>query len=429
MLWSYLGAVHWGKYALDQFDERGFGDYTRRLRIVNDWAYARLLTGQPTGLERLLSETEASLEGVNDALARRFRSTYADLCLASGFPRRALVLYEQNVKAAPRQCIGEHSFYLVRTLVEIGDSERAIEQAAYASTLTRTLKSSLQRAYAELAEGLSLLQTDSRLASELLMKTLRFYEVRRIADFEARARLYLARANLDLGKEGEAKRLLNAACFRNVAPMGLALLAGPEEMFREVFSLLTGETAPLEFRLLGRREIWLEGKRIELNPVHTEIAAILAIKARPISLDELAEEFTTPAYTRSSLKSELSRLRKVLPISTHPYQFEVPFTADFDRVINQLNRGNIKDAMSLFRGELLPDSEVVLVRNLSTYLLDALRQAAISTNNLEGCLHLLDHYPFDLELLELAEHLAGTGDPRSTLIRTRVAKLRQEWGV
>ena len=426
---DYSGAVHWGRYALDQFDERGFGDYKRRLRIVNDWAYARLLTGQAAGLEPLLSDGLASLEGVHDALARRFRSTFADLCLALGFPRRALELYERNLKAAPRQVVGEYSFYVVRALVEVGMNERAVEQAAYAKTLTYNLNSTLQGAYADLAVGLSYLQSEPTLAKESLIKALRFFEVRRIADYEARARLYLAHAHLSLGEEGEVRKLLGAPCFRGLAPAGLALLAGPEETFKGVFSFMSEKKVPLEFRLLGRREIWFEGKRVVLNALHTEIAAILAIKGRPLSLEELAEEFTTPSYTKSSLKSELSRLRKLLPVSTHPYHLEVPYTADFEEVITQLNRGDIKRALSLYRGELLPGSEVSLIRNLSTYLLDVLRQAVINANDLEGSLQLLDYTPLDLELLELAERLVGTGDPRSTLIKTRATKLRQEWGV
>jgi tetratricopeptide (TPR) repeat protein len=52
-LGRYREAAHWAGWALEQFDRAGLADATQRLRIVNDWAYARILLGDTAGLEGL----------------------------------------------------------------------------------------------------------------------------------------------------------------------------------------------------------------------------------------------------------------------------------------------------------------------------------------------------------------------------------------
>jgi hypothetical protein len=103
--------------------------------------------------------------------------------------------------------------------------------------------------------------------------------------------------------------------------------------------------------------------------------------------------------------------------------------ADFDTLQAHLERGELQSALALYRGELLPGSQVASLREYGAYLLEALRQAVIADRNLEGCLQLLDTNPDDLELLELALELAGKGDPRRPLVQAQATLLRREWGL
>jgi hypothetical protein len=85
----YRDAETWAAWALERFERHGLRDVQRRLSIVNDWAYARILTGRTAGLGELLEAEERRLSRAYPDLARLYRSTLGDYHLSRGDPERA----------------------------------------------------------------------------------------------------------------------------------------------------------------------------------------------------------------------------------------------------------------------------------------------------------------------------------------------------
>jgi hypothetical protein len=115
---NFQEAVSWGQWVLGEFDRLKVKDSQRRLRILNDWIFARILRGELAGLETLLLEHEAQLASAYPTLAYLFRSTLGDYYLAIGQANKALQYYRYNHEHASRSQLGETTLNLVRALTE-----------------------------------------------------------------------------------------------------------------------------------------------------------------------------------------------------------------------------------------------------------------------------------------------------------------------
>jgi len=89
----------------------------------------------------------------------------------------------------------------------------------------------------------------------------------------------------------------------------------------------------------------------------------------------------------------------------------------------------VRQALSLYRGPLLPDSEAPAVVELREYIDESLRQAVLASGDHEAMLELAKRTDDqDLELLEAAARHMPQNDPQSPLLRARIRQIRRDWG-
>lgn len=429
LLGRYEEAVDWAEWGLELYQREGLGHHGLRLYLLNEWAFNRILLGQTTGLYERLQQENLPLETIGSRLRSLFRSTLADLHLSEGRSEEALQIYAELAQLTPRrERYGAAANLWVRALLECGRLEEALHIARRALRLTEDL-SPFYRRRAQLAYGMALSLSDPAQAVEVLEGVLPELRNPLFAPRLAQAGLYLARAQLALGKTGAARATLEAV-RGSLAPGGVAYLAGPREAFRDTLALLKGERFDLELDFLGGLTV----THVRLaNPCrlrYAELMTVLALHPQGLNLEALTLAVYGDAASPQTAKSDLSRLRgEGIEIETRPYRLATRFRADFMECAELLRAGRVHEALQLYRGPLLPGSEAPAVVEHRETLEESLRQAVLASADTEAVWVLSERLDQDLELWERALELLPSSDPRRVLAKARVERLRRDWGV
>jgi hypothetical protein len=427
---KYSEAASWGEWALAHFDRQELSDCQQRLYILNNWAYARLLTGESVGLEDLLREAERGLAGAFPGLRALFRSTLGDFLLSMDRPEEALEYYLTNYDEAPRNMKGIRGLNVVRALLETergeGGSALAIAREAYALSGIDPWE---YHRPAVLALGMAHATFDPEAAAKYLTHFLQNQPTSLPEPQRAQASFYLAYAKLSQGDEALARSIVEgyAVDLAALSSTGIALLAGPSVLFRKLWRACRGDSQALELRFLGRREVLVRGEPVRLGLQSCAILALLACHPKGMSPDRLQSELKPEAGNSATLYAALSKLRRQVPISPRPYRLEVEFTADFLEAERLLCDNELRRALELYRGPLLEASEAPGIVDLRSHLEETFRQATLRSHDPEASLALAERSVDDLELWEHALALLNPNDPRALLARARVTKLRREY--
>jgi hypothetical protein len=128
------------------------------------------------------------------------------------------------------------------------------------------------------------------------------------------------------------------------------------------------------------------------------------------------------------MKALISRLRGTIPVESRPYRLAVPYRADFLELLEHLKRGHVRQALNLYKGPLLPESESPAVVELREHIDESLRQAVLESGDAEAMIELANRTETeDLELLETALEFVAHNDPQSPLLRARIRQVRRDW--
>ena len=423
---SHTGAFgearHWGEWALRRFDASGLEDGQRRLRILNDLAFVRLVTGQSAGLADELWEVQGQLEAVLPDLAILFRQTLSELELVEGHPDVALNLARAIVWGAPRRELGKYIVTLVRVLQELGRPDEAAHEAGLALDLS---KDGSFATASRLALGMTQALRGEPGAAELLAPVMA--SPREPAERRVAAALYYLLAT---GVRFEALEPTVRRLFEDVSGSGLRLLSGPERTFLPVWGQVLAKDMPLRIRALGRREVFWRGERLELTPVLFEILAVLAFFPEGLSLEELHAHVSRGETMRlNTLRVTLSRLRKLVPITNGHYRIETAYAFDALETERLLEGGRLRELLTLYEGPLLLESDVPLIDERRAFLEEGLRRATLLSQDPEVLLTVAKRGE-DLELWEAAAALLGARrDPRLALAQAAVGRLRRDYGL
>lgn len=422
-LGRYREAVHWGGWALEQWGAARLRDPLRRMLLVNDLAYARLLAGESPGLSDLLREE--NLEGTPGDYARFYRGTLADWLLVRGSTARALELYRANFEAAPRRSLGYAALDLVRGLLELGEGHAAREVAERAFHLTRGDPVTFHQA-ARLALGMALVELDPERAEGLLTTVLTGLREPLEAHRLAQAALHLAWLRLRRGNRAGARATLERAApgLDELGRTGFRLLFAFGEGER-LWELLEGRGFELEVYLLGRSEVWLGGEPLLLSRRELEIVTLLALHPGGLSLERLHGLLGEPGW--GSIKTTVSRLRKKLYVSAAPYRLAARTYCDVAALSGALAKGDLGEALRLYRGELLSSSSAPGVAELRDTLAARLVAAALRSRDPDALITVAERSEGDLQLWEAALELLPLGDARAPIVRARVEQLRNSW--
>ena len=86
----------------------------------------------------------------------------------------------------------------------------------------------------------------------------------------------------------------------------------------------------LRLCVLGAAEAWLDDRPLHLSPRHAEILTLLAAAPEGLSADELGTALYGPGASQTTVRGEISRLRRLLgpALATRPYRLDAEVEAD-----------------------------------------------------------------------------------------------------
>lgn len=421
---EFARAASWARWALDVFDREQLLDGHRRLLIINNLANARILSGDLVGLRGMLEDARALVEGSLPHLAAPLRSTLAQLELAEGSLAAAFELLWRTYQESPRRHRARNGYQLIRVL---GELDRVQEAKIVAADITEISAGGEphERSLAALGRGMvAAIEGDESATSDLLEALL---DTQLVAEQRLTAALYYL-----LASGGAAHNIP-----RELVPVlgamprtGLKVLSGPAERFEPVWATLTGPTAELDLRFLGRVQARFQGREVTLAPRMAEVALALALHPDGLTRDEL-NTFLTPEghapFTPSGMRSMMTRLRASLPVSDAPYRFTTSFRADVVEVREHIALGQVREAIALMQGPLLPLSEAPGVEEHRWELEEEMRQAALLVSDPDALFDLAERLGDDLEFWLATADALSTGDPRLALARARVRRLEDAY--
>jgi hypothetical protein len=184
-------------------------------------------------------------------------------------------------------------------------------------------------------------------------------------------------------------------------------------------TLLGGERATLE----------VDGRTTPLRPRLAEILALLCAHPEGMSASALCAALHGDEGSPSSVRVEVSRLRKLLGpwIDTDRYRLTCDVETDVRRVEGLLRAGEVREAAEAYAGPLLADSEAPGIVEAREQLDAWLRQAVMTSGDVDA-LWAWVNAPTNREDLVAWKRLLGAlefRDPRRSECAARVGELRR----
>jgi len=186
--------------------------------------------------------------------------------------------------------------------------------------------------------------------------------------------------------------------------------------------------------LLGRDRALLEveDRRTELRPRLAEILALLCARPEGMSAGTLCADLHGDEGSPSSVRVEVSRLRKLLGpwIDTERYRLTCDVETDVRRVEGLLRAGSVREAAEAYPGPLLPGSEAPGIVDAREQL-DAWLRQAVMTSDDSDALWAWVNAPSGNDDMGAWKRLLGLlefRDPRRSLCAARVGELRRALG-
>jgi tetratricopeptide (TPR) repeat protein len=426
-LGQYAQARDWAEWGLRLYGRVGLEDHILRLQLQIKSALAHTLGGVEVPAHLQIEQLQSELRRLDAATpedADEARIALAELVQLSGQSEDALSICQAAWESSVRR---EHIAVLACTFVQAalasGNLTTARSVADRAIELTRGLNR-VYRRWAMLAYGCAIAAKEPGRAVLMLRSAADEFRSPLVAVRAAQASLYLARTLTACGDDARAASVLDDAA---------AVLGTLDQRRQAVLCPSPGvpcrneQTPWLELHFLGRSEARLGDRVLPMRPRFVELLASLALHPEGRTLEQLALDVYGEGASLSLCKTEISRLRRLLPIQNRPYRLGARVSADFLDVRRLLGEGQVDAALAAYGGSLLPRSDAPIVNAARDDLDIALRQAVLSRRNPEAVWLLAERMPDDLELWEEVCQRLARSDPRRFLAKARVARLQHEW--
>jgi DNA-binding winged helix-turn-helix (wHTH) protein len=225
-----------------------------------------------------------------------------------------------------------------------------------------------------------------------------------------------------------------------VLPSGAHAVAEPVSSALNVFVVQAVDRRPgpaqpgtrpmVKLSLLGRGRATLDvdGRHEELRPRLAEILVLLCANPDGMSAEALTAGLYGDSGHASSVRVEVSRLRKLLGpwIDTERYRLTCDVETDARRIEGLLAAGDVREAAEQYPGPLLPGSEAPGVVRERDHLDGWLRQAVMTSDDPDAvwawvrCASGED----DLGAWKRLLSQLTFRDPRRSLCASRVTELR-----
>jgi hypothetical protein len=221
-------------------------------------------------------------------------------------------------------------------------------------------------------------------------------------------------------------------------PSGAAAVAEPVSQALEAFHVCATDPSPaaharplLKLRLLGhtRPTLELDGRTTGLRRRLAEILAVLCAAPHGLTADALCAELHGDGGSVSSVRVEVSRLRKLIGpwVGTDVYRLTCDVESDVRRVEGLLAAGQVRAAAEAYAGPLLPASEAPGVVRAREHLDAWLRQAVMTAEDPDALWSWVHSDGGEEDLGAWKRLLAQLEfrDPRRPLAAARVGELRR----
>ncbi|WP_081586056.1 GAF domain-containing protein [Tsukamurella sp. 1534] len=154
-----------------------------------------------------------------------------------------------------------------------------------------------------------------------------------------------------------------------------------------VLRLAPRDPAPSDrLRLLaGPPVLERDGGEVRLTGRHADILALLSRHPEGLTADHLALLLDERDLDVVTVRAEVSRLRKTIGaefLGSRPYRLLRPLASDAEEVVAAIRAGRVGDALSVYRGPLLPNSSAPGVARLRAELAGSVRSAVLASRDL-----------------------------------------------
>ncbi|WP_067686043.1 transcriptional regulator [Nocardia jejuensis] len=174
---------------------------------------------------------------------------------------------------------------------------------------------------------------------------------------------------------------------------------------------------------LGVPRLYKQGAPVPMRPRQLEILTLLTLEPDGFTPERLHEAvYGDRSMSASTLKADVSRLRRATDgrIADRRYLLTEPIACDAVELLAALESGDLTTAVRLYRGPLLPDSEIPGIVQWREHLDVCLRTAVLADHNPEHALRLGQRCPDDIAVHEHAARLLPRGDSRRALATARL---------
>lgn len=428
---NYREAREWIQWALQQYIAGDCRDELRRIAAISLLAYTRLLTEQAVGIDALIPEIDlpdgmAGLPTTETAI-----STVGDWHFLRGSFHEAEQRYRTNLDAMPRSQLAFFVPDVIPALMRLGRCDEAASLGQRARALTAS-SDAVSRALGLLASGLSLVDSDPDRAMTELEESQGMLAGNLEAQRLAQASIALSGLRLRRGDVSGSMEALQKGGpgVRQLGFIGWRLLGGilAEDEIRELWRKFNQVEQELELEFLGSMGVLLRNSIAAISLRHAECIAVLASHPQGLTGEQLGTALYGDDAVSGTMKALISRLRGTIPVESRPYRLAVPYRADFLELIELLKRGHVRQALNLYKGPLLPESEAPAVVELREHIDESLRQAVLESGDADAMIELANRTGVeDLELLETALEYVPQNDPQSPLLRARIRQVRRDW--
>ncbi len=396
--------------------------YGIRMVATNTRAFLQLLIGKTEKLEESLIDAVYEIEHRSSYTRQKtqLRTTLADLYQATGRYEEALDIYDFELQHAPRVMWSWLTHGCVRALCALNVADKAQERAETTIVVTETL-SEYHRQRAHLALAIAL--WPSAKSIPLLTSAYHYFKNSdSILATEAAFHLFTTQLN-DVTTVQEVRATAKNAEL-SLTTLGTRLLSGQSlSTLQEKW----GAAHPLRLFTLGKAEVHLAGKLVNIRKRSLELLIILISRPSGYEPEALSEALYGRDH-QTALRVELHRLRKELniTISSRPYRLTSPLWADLLELETSLKQGDLNAALKLYRGPLLPSSMSPYITDLRRWLETELHAAVLATYNVELVWELAQIMSFDIELWEFLANRLPHEDPRYSIVIGRSTRVRLE---
>ena len=179
---------------------------------------------------------------------------------------------------------------------------------------------------------------------------------------------------------------------------------------------------------------------LDLSGRHAELLTLLHRHPEGLSGAEMAEHLHDRAASEGTVRAELVRLRRALQdftdghhgvrLASRPYRLIGGLGSDLARVLSALERGDVAEVLSHYRGHLLPDSEAPAIRRLREQTHALVRETVLAHGSWRQVWDYsrLPEAADDVDALMTVLRLAPGEAPERAAALVRVEALKDEEG-